>query len=161
MLVMIDNYDSFTYNVVQYLAELKAELIEAQKKLDELEAADDSNDDQEEDTSDDTPAEEPGSDFEKLLLALVDLVEEMLNELDTKIDTLENQIVDGVLNADDLADEALHTELEGVAGQLIEAFEEMDTYYGFLDIFESFMDRINAGDDDGNTDDDDSDDTES
>lgn len=26
MLVMIDNYDSFTYNVVQYLAELKAEV---------------------------------------------------------------------------------------------------------------------------------------
>ncbi|MCK5880357.1 MAG: aminodeoxychorismate/anthranilate synthase component II [Sinobacterium sp.] len=26
MLVMIDNYDSFTYNIVQYLAELKAEV---------------------------------------------------------------------------------------------------------------------------------------
>ena len=26
MLVMIDNYDSFTYNVVQYLCELKAEV---------------------------------------------------------------------------------------------------------------------------------------
>lgn len=27
MLLMIDNYDSFTYNVVQYLAELKAEVV--------------------------------------------------------------------------------------------------------------------------------------
>ena len=26
MILMIDNYDSFTYNVVQYLAELKAEV---------------------------------------------------------------------------------------------------------------------------------------
>ncbi|NCV01313.1 MAG: anthranilate/aminodeoxychorismate synthase component II, partial [Proteobacteria bacterium] len=26
MIVMIDNYDSFTYNLVQYLAELGAEL---------------------------------------------------------------------------------------------------------------------------------------
>ena len=26
MLLMIDNYDSFTYNVVQYLAELGAEV---------------------------------------------------------------------------------------------------------------------------------------
>jgi anthranilate synthase component 2 len=26
MLLMIDNYDSFTYNVVQYLAELGSEL---------------------------------------------------------------------------------------------------------------------------------------
>ena len=26
MLVMIDNYDSFTYNVVQYLAELQADV---------------------------------------------------------------------------------------------------------------------------------------
>ncbi|MCV6603769.1 MAG: anthranilate/aminodeoxychorismate synthase component II, partial [Porticoccaceae bacterium] len=26
MLLMIDNYDSFTYNVVQYLAELKADV---------------------------------------------------------------------------------------------------------------------------------------
>lgn len=27
MLLMIDNYDSFTYNVVQYLAELKADVL--------------------------------------------------------------------------------------------------------------------------------------
>ena len=26
MILMIDNYDSFTYNVVQYLAELKADV---------------------------------------------------------------------------------------------------------------------------------------
>jgi anthranilate synthase component II len=26
MLLMIDNYDSFTYNIVQYLGELKAEV---------------------------------------------------------------------------------------------------------------------------------------
>ena len=26
MILMVDNYDSFTYNVVQYLAELKAEV---------------------------------------------------------------------------------------------------------------------------------------
>ena len=26
MILMIDNYDSFTYNIVQYLAELKAEV---------------------------------------------------------------------------------------------------------------------------------------
>ena len=26
MILMIDNYDSFTYNIVQYLAELKADV---------------------------------------------------------------------------------------------------------------------------------------
>ena len=41
MLLMIDNYDSFTYNLVQYLGELKAEVVvkrNDQIMLDEIEA---------------------------------------------------------------------------------------------------------------------------
>lgn len=38
MLLMIDNYDSFTYNVVQYLAELGAEVVVVRN--DEISVAD-------------------------------------------------------------------------------------------------------------------------